>query len=207
MKKFIKKISSFLIALGVALTSFSATADDRVSYTDNYLQNRSTTTIKMLHSKYPDGSYFSTTGKPCNCHNDSSVECTCIKFNGGIQCVGFARYCYYMYNDAQVDYAGMSDYYQKYYILNTDAKIETFLKKAKSQSYVQGMTNTNVSHAIFIVDYSLTNDTVTVYDANMDNCCNVSLKTYSYKDFRKHMYKVRWCYTRDEYTYGYDDFV
>lgn len=209
MKKHTKFTISFLAALTlIMLSSLTVVAEDNAAPLDQNTGTRSSLTIQMLHSQYPDSSYFSTTGRACSCHSTGCIgNCTCKTFNGGTQCKGFARYCYYMYNDSQVDYQGASEYYTQLFALNTDTNMEKFLRKAGSQCYVQGKTSGGSEHAVFIVGYSLTNDTVTVYDANMDLKCGVSFKTLNYNEFRQHLSKVSWCYTSNEYTYGYDDFV
>lgn len=123
--------------------------------------------------------------------------------------MGFAYYCYYMYNDEHVNET-IPDYDREYYSLESDDNLERFLRKAGTQCYVRGLTKNGSVHSIFIVNYSTSGDTVTVYDCNMDGNCGVLFDTYTYninnttyKDFRIHMNKVLFCYTSDGEFYDY----
>ena len=148
---------------------------------------RSSSSIKWLHQHYPNGSRFTDT------------------FDGASECMGFAYYCYYMYNDGYVEET-IQDYSQSYYSLGNNSNLENFLRKAGSQCYVRGLTNNGSIHSIFIIYSSTTEDTVTVYDCNMDGNCGVLLGTYSYNEFRQHMASVLFCYTADGDFLDYTDF-
>lgn len=119
--------------------------------------------------------------------------------------MGFAYYCYYMYNDEHVN-EKIYDDTRTYYSLESDSDLEKFLRKAGTQCYVRGKTKNERFHSIFIVNYSTSEDTVTVYDCNMDGNCGVLFDTYSYDDFRIHMSSVLFCYTSDCVFYDYTDF-
>lgn len=200
MKKATRRIVSIFAAAALTLSMMStATANSDTQ------QPRGTVTIQMLHNKYPDGSNYSTTGDPCVCHdglNPCKPPCTCVKYNGASQCIAFAQYCYYMYNDTNVPYTIVNGYYS----LASDANMKKFLEKAGNQCYVRGQTSNGTPHAVFIVSSSTKNKTVTVYDCNMDGQCGVSFATYSYSEFRDHIYRVGFCYTADQYLYEYDNF-
>ena len=198
MKKTIQRILAVFAAASLcASMAFAATAEDDVQ------QPRGFYTIQMLPRQYPDGSHYSTTTEPCVCHNGMTCNspCTCVKYKGASQCIGFAQYCYYMYNDCDVPYNNAS----KYYSLSSDANMRNFLEKVGNQCYVRGQTANGTPHAVFIVSSSTRNKTVTVYDCNMDGQCGVSFGTYSYSEFRDHMYSVRFCYTADQNVFEYKE--
>ncbi len=190
MKFLFKKLTAIFTAVALTLSMSLTAAADRtlpVGVDNGAVEPRSSSNIRLLHQQYPSGSRF--TGS----------------FDGAIQCMGFAYYCYYMYNDEHVNEA-IQDYSQEYYSLESDRDLEKFLRKAGTQCYVRGQTSSEYVHSIFIVNYSTSDDTVTVYDCNMDGNCGVEFNTYSYEDFRKHMSLVLFCYTSDCVLYDYTDF-
>lgn len=198
MNLFIKKLAAcfatVMLTLSMTLTAaaeMTLTAASDMTMTDESddidVESRSSSNIRMLQQQYPSGSRF--TGS----------------FDGATQCMGFAYYCYYMYNDEHVNET-IKDYSQEYYSLGSDSNLEKFLRKAGTQCYVRGLTKNGVVHSIFIVNYSTSQDTVTVYDCNMDGNCGVLLNTYSYADFRIHMNSVSFCYSSDCILYDYTDF-
>lgn len=189
-KTALKGITAFFTSVALTLSMALTSAADRtfsVGADDGVVEPRSSSNIILLHKQYPSGSRFTGT------------------YDGASQCMGFAYYCYYMYNDEHVNET-IQDYSQEYYSLKSDSNLEKFLKKAGTQCYVRGVTKSGAVHSIFIVGYSTSNKTVMVYDCNMDLNCGVLLDTYSYNDFRKHMNSVLFCYTSDCVLYDYTDF-
>ncbi len=192
MKKTTRRITTFFTAAALTLSMTLTAAADRaltsVAY-DYAVEPRSASNIKWLHEHYPHGSRFT----------DS--------FDNARECMGFAYYCYYMYNDDHVNETIKdSNDYGIYYSLASDSALENFLRTAGTQSYVRGRTKSRSVHSIFIVDYSTSKKTVTVYDCNMDNNCGVEFATYSYSEFRQHMNWVLFCYTSDGVFLDYTDF-
>lgn len=197
-KKLVACFAAVTLALSMTLTAaaemtLNAAADMIMTdeADDSDVEPRSSSNIRMLKQQYPSGSRF--TGS----------------FDGATQCMGFAYYCYYMYNDEHVNET-IPDYDREYYSLESDDNLERFLRKAGTQCYVRGLTKNGSVHSIFIVNYSTSGDTVTVYDCNMDGNCGVLFDTYTYninnttyKDFRIHMNKVLFCYTSDGEFYDY----
>ena len=208
--KVISKFTSVLIASVIlAVSSASvAVADQRSNRVFNETgisegtysgAPRNSTSIQMLHRQYPHGSYFTTTGNACENHD------SCKTFDGASQCMGFARYCYYMYNDAHVD-TTVADYYSSVHELDAD-NLPKFLNAVGSQSYIQGYIGKS-KHTIFIESYSLSKKKITVYDANTDGKCGVKFETVSFDEFlSSHLNKVLWAYTRDRVDCGYNDFI
>ena len=182
-KTTLKKITTLLTVFALALSmTLTAVADDS-------MDSRSATGIQYLQKQYPSGSTYSD------------------EFDGATECMGFAYYCYYMYNDEHVNETiSDSSSSSKYYSLSSDTNLEKFLKKAGTQCYVRGKTSSGAYHSIFIIGYSTSNDTVTVYDCNMDGKCTVLLDTYTYDEFRTHMSSVLFCYTSGEVFYDCSDF-
>lgn len=190
----LQKITAAAIVAVMAISSSgvcqAATAADMTStdiIDESVAEPKSVSNIRILHQQYPSGSRFTGT------------------FDGASECMGFAYYCYYMYNDEHVN-EKIQDNSQQYYSLATDAALENFLTKAGTQCYVRGLTRNGSVHSIFIVNYSTSADTVTVYDCNMDLNCGVLFDTYSYNEFRGHMNSVLFCYTSDCVFYDYTDF-
>lgn len=199
IKKFTICFAAVISALSMTLTTtaemtLSAAADTTLTdeADDNEAESRSASNIRFLQQRYPSGSIY----------ND--------KFDGATQCMGFAYYCYYMYNDDHVnetipDSKDSNDYYS----LATDSSLKKFLRKAGAQCYVRGKTKSGAVHSIFIVGYSISDNgdnKVTVYDCNMNGENGVLLDEYSYDEFRKHMNSVLFCYTSDGVFYDHNDF-
>lgn len=196
IKNLVACFAAVTLALSMTLTAaaemtLNAAADMIMTDAadDSDVEPRSSSNIRMLQQQYPSGSRF--TGS----------------FDGATQCMVFAYYCYYMYNDEHVNETiPDSDNSEEYYSLESNSNLEKFLRKAGTQCYVRGLTKNGVVHSIFIVNYSTSQDTVTVYDCNMDGNCGVLLNTYSYADFRIHMNSVLFCYSSDCVLYDYTDF-
>lgn len=190
MRKTTRGITALFTAVALTLSMTLNAAADRVSVGDTdggVAAPRSSSNIAMLQRQYPNGSRF--TGS----------------YDGAYQCMGFAYYCYYMYNDDHVNET-ISDGSRSYYSLVSNSNLENFLRTAGTQCYVRGRTSNGVDHSIFIVGYSTRNKTVTVYDCNMDGNCGVRFDTYSYDDFRIHMRSVLFCYTSDGVFLDYQVF-
>ena len=189
MKKTTRRIAAFFTAAALALSiTLTVSADMSLSVAiDDVVNPRSQSAIQLLHKQYYHGSRFTGT------------------FDGARECMGFAYYCYYAYNDDHVNET-IEDGSQSYYSLASDSNLENFLRTAGTQCYVRGRTGNRTDHSIFIVGYSTRNKTITVYDCNMDGNCGVQYDTYSYSDFRIHMSSVLFCYTSDGVFLDYTDF-
>lgn len=195
------------LALLVTSTILAATIPfGAVSAENNEtLDSRNSSAIQMLHRQYPNGSYYSTTGSACTCHSwcEPYSNCTCIKFDNASQCDGFARYCYYCYNDEHVDYYD-SDYSGSTVTLNTD-NLYSYLQAIGNCAYIRGYTLSGSIHSVFVVSYS--DEDVTVYQANYGARCLVKYETVSYSNFLRYMQKISWCVTNDGTFMGGPDII
>ena len=87
MKKMISKCMAVILMLTLCLTGFPIES-----------QAAGEITIAGIGMGYSAGSYFSTTGKACVCHNKGicvpqTSACTCIHVSGTAQCYAFALWC------------------------------------------------------------------------------------------------------------------
>lgn len=143
--------------------------------------------------QYPDGSYFSKTGKACTCHSaysnncDPYVDnCECIHFENAIQCAGFARKVYQEVHDHSLP----SSFTQKnmYFESGKQAK-ELFNHNNTSPeaTYLRVSTNESLEkkyeHSLIIVFSS--DSKVVVYHANYGGPCKVRYESYTWDNFVK----------------------
>lgn len=192
--KFITIIASAVLAITIPFSTVGAAENEEII-------ERNSSAIQWLHSTYPNGSYYSKTGRACTCHAESYCEpgttdnrCTCITYEGASQCNGFARYCYYCYNDEHVEYQD-DDYSGSTVALSSDDDVYKCLQEIGNRAYIRGYTRSGSIHSIFVVSYTV-ND-VTVYQANFDNVCGVKYDTMTHEEFLRYMSRISWCVTGD----------
>ena len=132
--------------------------------------------FSYLFYLYPNGSYFSSTGKACTCH-----PCTlekpgdCTVFNGAIQCAGFARKVYYETHGRNV-----SSLTSKNISLTAETAKGLFLNTAQG-TYLRTRTKSGVEHYITIITTS--DKGLTVYHANYGGPCLVKYENYTWENF------------------------
>ncbi len=217
MKKTMRKIASVLAACALAMCSgISAYADEFIGYdavhgdptiaeSDDYV--RSPADVARY---YPNGSYFSVNRKACTCHGidgDPNLNCNCGRYryymNGydgsdgygtAYQCAGFAKFCYYQYNDGMdVPHRYDTDFGLCKEL--SSATLYSHLKKAGAYSYWRGYTAKKSPHSVFVVGF--TSETVTIWEANYPGNCRVSNVTLSYDEFLKRIQRLGFCYTSE----------
>ena len=142
----------------------------------------------MITSTYPDGSYFSTTGRACSSHasctppsSSTATVCvngcgTCIAYQSAIQCHGFAKYAYYVRNGKQITTGQLNT---KYAI--TDSIIST---KFTPGTMVRLITSSGSKHSILVTANNTSSKTLSIYHANYGGRCKVRYQTISYADFK-----------------------
>lgn len=129
---------------------------------------------------YPDGSYFTYDGKPCEDHSEcdwAGGDCNCIKFDRAIQSVGFAKYVYFEVTGKHVSLDNKTD-------IDLDMTAESAkscLMGAPVGTYVAAETNNELFHTMIVADSD--KDGITLYQANYGGGCRVSLMTLTWAEF------------------------
>lgn len=129
---------------------------------------------------YPDGSYFTYDGKPCEDHSEcdwTGDGCNCIKFDRAIQSVGFAKYVYFEVTGKHISLDNKTD-------IDLDMTAESAkscLMGAPVGTYVAAETNNELFHTMIVADSD--KDGITVYQANYGGGCRVSLMTLTWAEF------------------------
>ncbi|MBD5383929.1 MAG: hypothetical protein HDR72_02885 [Ruminococcaceae bacterium] len=129
---------------------------------------------------YPDGSYFTYDGKPCEDHSNcdwAGDDCNCIKFDRAIQAVGFAKYVYFEVTGKHISLDNKT---------NIDLDItadsaKSCLMGAPVGTYVAAETNNELFHTMIVADSD--KDGITLYQANYGGKCRVSLMTLTWAEF------------------------
>lgn len=128
---------------------------------------------------YPDGSYFTYDGKPCEDHLecDWTGECNCVKFDRAIQAMGFAKYVYFEVTGKHISLDDKTE-------VDADLTADTArssLMGVPVGTYIAAETNNEKFHAMIAAD---TNENgITVYQANYGEGCRVSLMTLTWAEF------------------------
>lgn len=146
--------------------------------------------VSLPLAEYPDGSYFSYNGKACTCHANctysipsgySTSRCyntttsssgNCKRYNGGIQCAGFAYYVFKQYNGVD---CGSSNEKSGLSVLNDASLKFYFTSVVKVGGHARGNLNSGYPHSIIVTN--ITNDGISFYQANTNGNCNVSVAT------------------------------
>lgn len=129
---------------------------------------------------YPDGSYFTYDGKPCEDHSNcdwAGDDCNCIKFDRAIQAVGFAKYVYFEVTGKHVSLDNKTN-------IDLDMTAESAkscLMGAPVGTYVAVETNNELFHTMIVADSG--KDGITLYQANYGGKCRVSLMTLTWTEF------------------------
>lgn len=129
---------------------------------------------------YPDGSYFTYDGKPCEDHSNcdwAGDDCNCIKFDRAIQAVGFAKYVYFEVTGKHVSLDNKTN-------IDLDMTAESAkscLMGAPVGTYVAVETNNELFHTMIVADSG--KDGITLYQANYGGKCRVSLMTLTWAEF------------------------
>lgn len=192
--KLSKTILSMLMVLTILVASFSSLqisvgAVSGSDYTDNeYVAAR----IDAILEEFPEGSYFSYTGKACKCHSSGcsySGGCDCISVYHdpetgkdiklkSVQCMGFARYAFYKI------FGHLDRDNSKYYSVGslssskmTVSNVKALIRKAKTGAHIRA----NGRHSMILLDSDSSG--LTVLHANSTGRCQVSIYTMTWSKF------------------------
>lgn len=217
MKKIKKYLSMFVCTIFISsLLGVSANADMFVGYDaphgivdaqDDGIALASPDDVARF---YPHGSYFSVNRSACTCHGESNCpdsNCNCLGYNyfinGGditdgvgvaYQCAGFAKYCFYRYNGVDVPHFPDASSNQRYITL-TENNLYNYLSTIGVHSYLRGKTSNGYAHSVFIAGF--TEETVVIWDANINNDCGVRNQTLTYSQFLQRIKKLNWYCDKD----------
>ncbi len=158
--------------------------------TTNHIPLASTRTTAqlttMINSTYPNGSYYSTTGKACSSHascippSASGTVCvngcgTCKAYEASIQCQAFARLAYRTRNGKSITTGQTSTSYSI-----TDSIISS---NFTAGTMVRLKTSGGTIHSVLIVANNTSTKKVSIYHANYGGRCKVAYQTVTYADF------------------------
>lgn len=184
-KIFVKKFLSIIAVASILMCStVSASAVSIQSYIPDCNLGAigtpyASVAVSFPLASYPEGSYYSTTGSACSCHNwcSWSSSCTCKKYDSSSQCAAFAKYIFYTakgyhYSDGTTKTKNIS---------LTSSTAKNALKGLSTGTYIRVKTSGNWQHSLAIVSTSDTH--ITVYHANYGGACKVRYQTYTWEDF------------------------
>lgn len=145
------------------------------------------TTLPLIN--YPAGSYFSNNFDECDCHDNCTYSLptgfptyrcynkatgssgNCKRFDGGIQCAGFAYYVFQQYTGTHCSSAnqigGLSSV--------TASGLQNYFSNITVGSHVRGTLSAGYPHSIIIT--GITSTGVSYYQANVGGKCLVSTGT------------------------------
>lgn len=140
---------------------------------------------------YPSGSYFTDNGGPCsdhdapNCGYESGCVCNCKNYRNSIQCMSFAKYVCDKF--AHIPESGFDTYHSSSHFVNgkTVSFTDSQLKSLTIGTYIRRYSSLSASsgtHSLVIIGN--TGGTLTVYHANTDGRCKVSVQSFTYAEFR-----------------------
>ena len=205
LKRFLIYIFVFVFSLG---TIPPISASSVYTYTDGYTKIGE---VSIPFAEYMPGTYFTKNGLPCTCHDNVSVNCVasgancnCLRFVNvdgksldllAVQCIGFARYCFYRlfgFTDhdmnASLFYnAGTLGYGQV-----TASSVKTLVNSLKPGAHIRFKLAYSEHSVILLSQNSLG---FTVYQCNSGGngipqaSCVVSTKTYTWDSFASYAYR------------------
>lgn len=169
-----------------------------------YAPDKSEGAINNVKTQYPEGSYFSFSGNECAVHDDNCDYyggCSCKNWDGAIQCAGFARYVFHKVKgrlySSSIDEANVTGFGNRNYniALGRDKAFDgVSLTANTAKKYLQGLpTGTYVRvelknssssypwHSFSVLETS--NTGITVYEANVEGRCLVSINEYTWAQF------------------------
>lgn len=168
--------------------------------------------VSIPFAEYMPGTYFTKNGQACVCHANSAVDCVAngvycnctryVNIDGvqvdllAVQCIGFARYCFYrlfgfidhpQLNPDLYYNAGTLSYGQV-----TEAAVKQLFSKLKPGAHIRFKLASS-QHSVILL--SQNENGFTVYQCNSGGngipqaSCIVSTKTYTWLSFANYAYR------------------
>ena len=153
---------------------------------------------KTIPSTYTSGSYFTTNGTACSGHNRCKTYVTTNNVAGttppskysGSQCMGFSYWAIdYIWDNPNPFPARTSSTVT---FSNGDDVKAFFLTATVRRGSVLRVRNDG--HSIVYIAWNIPNTTVSVWDANWGNNCNVRTNDYQFSSFASTMRDIKYYY-------------
>lgn len=202
MTKFLKYIFALVLCISLIIQVFPSVKSSAYVYGDGFTKVGD---ITIPFAEYMPGSFFTKNGKPCTCHDVSSINCVesasscnCLRYvtvNGkdvdllAVQCIGFARYTFYkLFGFIDADHNG-SLFYNAGTISYgnvTAAAVKTLVQKLKPGAHIRYQLAYS-QHSVILLNQN--SEGFTVYQANAggngieSRPCVVSTRTYTWDEF------------------------
>lgn len=178
------------------------------TYTDGYT---TVGDVTIPFAEYMPGSFFTKNGKACACHSNSAINCVasgdncnCLRYvtvDGkeidllAVQCIGFARYCFYrLFGFVDNDY-NTSLYYNAGTLSAgnvTASTVKALVQKLKPGAHIRYQL-AYTQHSVILLNQN--ENGFTVYQANAggngidSEPCVVSTRTYTWEQFASTAYR------------------
>lgn len=203
-----KKFVLYILVIIICLNTFSPLAVSSYTYKDGFVKIGE---VSMPFSEYMPGTYFTKDGTPCTCHDKNTVncvlsgdDCNCLRFitvNGkeldllAVQCIGFARYCFYRLFGFIDHDMNSSLFYNAGTIENgqvTADSVKNLINTLKPGAHIR-FKLAYTEHSVILLSKS--DKGFTVYQANSggneipQGNCIVSTKTYTWESFAAYAYR------------------
>jgi len=205
LKRIIIYILFFAFFVGSNVTVDAISSSE---YDDGYVKIGETV---IPFPEYMPGTFFTKNGQACTCHDVSSIDCiasgpncNCVRIVniGGtevdllsVQCIGFARYCFYRLFGFTDTYQNTSLFYNAgtlYYGQVNSNSVKDLISSVKPGAHIR-FKLANSEHSVILL--SQNNDGFTVYQCNsggngiLTESCIVSTKTYTWESFAAYAYR------------------
>ena len=183
-------------------------ASSSYEYTDGYVKIGETV---IPFREYMPGDYFTKNGSACTCHELSSIDCiasgvycNCMRFVNidgqdvdllSVQCIGFARYCFYRLFGFADTYLNTSLFYNAgtlSYGQVTATTVKNLISSVKPGAHIRFKLASS-EHSVILL--SQNSEGFTVYQCNSggngipNSSCVISTKTYTWESFATYAYR------------------
>ncbi|MCL2655241.1 MAG: leucine-rich repeat domain-containing protein [Coriobacteriia bacterium] len=200
MKLRIKQIITFTLVATLSLAVFVVNPAPSHAATKPTIQSA----INKVKAVYPDGSYFTTDGKPCP---SNTADANSLKYRLFNRCIGFTRYATaQMFGTNTVGYNylwGNTLYFTKIGSASaTNATaVAALLQKAKPGDVVEVIRTTSPTYQHAMIFLSAQGTDLYVYHANWQKNCNIA---YNQKvNFSNYTNATMSIYHSKNYEYRY----
>lgn len=197
---------ALLVLLPLASVPTEAEAE---GYTDGYTLIGD---VSIPFENYMPGTFFTKNGAACTCHYDQSIDCVangprcnCLRYvdiDGiqvdllSVQCIGFARYCFYrLFGFLDSPYTDPDKYYNAGSIPAgqvTAGSVKQLFSALKPGAHIRFRLSAS-EHSVILL--SQNDGGFTVYQCNAggngveSSSCVVSTKSYTWESFASYAYR------------------